>query len=83
MTTYSCWFEGYRKNEESVDIEADEHSEAAEKYSDAAFWDMEARERSAWLQKARTVWVQGRGDDRPQAFSMSCHVSIDWWADEL
>ena len=83
MTTYTCWFEGYRNNENPNEVEADEPSEAAEKFSDAAFWDMDGKERTDWLQQARTVWVQGRGDDTAKAFSMSCDASVDWGADEI
>jgi hypothetical protein len=68
MTIYTCWFEGYRNNENSITVEADSHDEAAEKFCQDDFWLNDQDNRKSYMApggKGKTVWVQETGDPIP------------------
>ena len=86
MTTFHCWFEGYRNNENPIEVEADAHDEAAEKFASDDFWLNDSDNRKAYMapgEKGKTVWVQARGDDTARAFAVSGEASVEFWVDEV
>lgn len=86
MTTYTCWFEGYRSNESPITIEADTHDEAAEKFCQDDFWLNDNDNRKSYFQpggKGKTVFVQAQGDDQAKAFHVTGEASVEFWVDEV
>lgn len=86
MTTYTCWFEGYRNNENPITVEADSHDEAAEFFCRDDFWLNDNDNRKSYFQpggKGKTVFVQAQGDDQAKAFHVTGEASVEFWVDEV
>ncbi len=83
MTTYYLWPEGYRKNQDSAEIEADSADEAVIKLCNQLWYDEGYVNKSAWLANAKTIFCQAAGDDKPLMFSVAVEVEPVFYVEEV